>query len=254
MSKNSGKIDLFKNKIKITKHRSATEEEIQDKINKGTFSGISDMSIEETIGEISNSKELATKILKDNINVENEINEILDKDKNYKNAKSSITPKLILKYQKTNDNKNTEKINDDIHEHGVILSKGQELFHGGLPGKEVGETIKSTGVFSTSLNPYVAKQNALHNRKAFNDNELNINCIKVEDEITKAFYFNNRTNHGHEKEVLIEKDIEIKVISKTKVGEMKVTDDKSETKIIPVYISELEIRKLQDDKNKNIKI
>lgn len=254
MSTNSGKIDLFKNKIKITEHRSATEEEIQDKIKNGTFNCITDMHIKETIGEISNSKELATKILKDNINVENEINEILDENKNYKNAKSSKTPKSILKYQKTNDNKDTEKINEDIHEYGIKLSKGQELFHGGLPGKEVGEIIKSTSVFSISLNPYVARQNALHNGKAFNDEELNINCIKVEDEITKAFFFNNRTNHGHEREVLIEKDIEMEVISKTKVGEMEVTNGKFEIKTIPVYVSELKIRKLQYDKDKNIKI
>ena len=154
MNKKAEIIDLYKNKIKITNYRPATKEEIQVKIDTGTFSDIRDMHVKEKIGEISNSKELVTKMLKDKINVEHEINEILDKNKNYKNAKSSKTPKSILKYQKTNDN-NTEKINNDIHEHGVILPKGQELFHGGLTGKKVGDTIKSVEVFSTSLNPYV---------------------------------------------------------------------------------------------------
>ena len=253
MNKKAEIIDLYKNKIKITNYRPATKEEIQVKIDTGTFSDIRDMHVKEKIGEISNSKELVTKMLKDKINVEHEIPEILDKNKNYKNAKSSKTPKSILKYQKTNDN-NTEKINNDIHEHGVILPKGQELFHGGLTGKKVGDTIKSVEVFSTSLNPYVARQNALHNKKAFNDNELNINCIINKDENIKAFYFNNRTNHGNEREVLIEKDIEMKVISKTKVGEIEVTNDEYESKIVPAYVTHLEIKKLHDDKDHNIKI
>lgn len=254
MNKKAEIIDLYKDKIKITNYRTATKEEIQVKIDNGTFSGIIDMHVKENIGEISNSKELVTKMLKDKINVENEINKILDKDKNYKNAKSSKTPKSILKYQKTNDNKNTEKINNDIHEHGVILPKGQELFHGGLTGKKVGDTIKSVEVFSTSLNPYVARQNALHNKKAFEDNELNINCIINKDENIKAFYINDRTQHSNEREVLIEKDIEMKVISKTKVGEMEVNNGEHESKIVPVYVSHLEITKSQDDKDHNIKI
>lgn len=47
MNKKAGKIDLFKNenKIKITKYRDATKEEIDTKINNGTFSGIKDMRI-----------------------------------------------------------------------------------------------------------------------------------------------------------------------------------------------------------------
>ncbi|MFW2580019.1 hypothetical protein [Aliarcobacter butzleri] len=247
MNKKVEIIDLYKNKIRITEYRTATEEEIQAKINNGTFSGISDMHTKETIGEISNSYELATKILKDHINIENEINEILDKDKNYKNAKSSKTPASILKYQKTNTKIN-EKVNNEIHEHGVILTKGQELFHGGLTNTKEGDVIISKGVFSTSLNPYVARQNALHNGKAYDDNELNLNCIKIEDEDIRAFVFNARTTHGHEKELLLEKDIEIKVVKKTKVGEIEVTNGKSETKIIPKYVSEVEIKKLQDDK------
>ena len=70
----------------------------------------------------------------------------------------------------------------------------------------------------------------------------------------KAFYFNNRTNHGNEREVLIEKDIEMKVISKTKVGEIEVTNDEYESKIVPAYVTHLEIKKLHDDKDHNIKI
>lgn len=249
MDKKAEKIDLYKNKIKITKSRNATQEEIDNKIKNGTFHGIMDMYVNEIIEEISDSLELATKIFKDRIDVEYEINEILEKDKNYKTAMSPKTPEAILKYQKTN-NKDAEKINKEIHEYGVVLSKGQELFHGGLTATKEGDLIISEDVFSTSLNPYVARQNALHNSKAYNDNELNLNCIRIIDDNIKAFVFNSKTKHANEKEILLEKDIEIKVISKTKVAEMEVTNFDSLSKKIPVYVSELEIRKLKDSKDK----
>lgn len=244
MDKKAEKIDLYKNKIKIINSRNATQEEIDNKIKNGTFHGIMDTYINETIKEISDSSELATKILKDSIDVENEINEMLEKDKSYKTAMSPKTPEAILKYQKTN-NKNSEKINKEIHEFGVVLTKGQELFHGGLPATKEGDLIISEDVFSTSLNPYVARQNAFHNSKAYNDNELNLNCIKILDDNIRAFVFNSKTKHANEKEILLEKDIEIEVVKKTKVGEMPATNVKSEIKIIPMYVTEIEIRKLK---------
>lgn len=199
----------------------------------------------EVVRTLKNPLELTTAILKDNINMENTINDELSKNKAYKDAQSLKTPKSILKYQKSNNKKLQDEVNKEIKEYGVTLAKGQVLFHGGLASKKVGETIETTDTLSTTLIPEVARQNALHNGKAYKENELNINIIKLEDENIDGFVFNNRTNHSNEKEVLLEKDLELKVKKKTKIGDMEVCNGKSEYKTIPVYISEIEVSKVK---------
>lgn len=236
MDRKAKKIDIFEDgPLKVT---NGTPFHI--KINEDLF--IKDTK--ETVElEIKTHFELAMTILKDNINTENLINDKLSKNKAYKDAQSHDTPKSILKYQKSNDKKLQDEVNKEIKEHGITLAKGQVLFHGGLPNTKVGDTIETTDTLSTTLNPHVAISNALHNSKAYEENELNLNTIKLEDENIYGFLFNNRTNHSNEKEVLLANNLKLTVKNKTKVKNMEVCNGKLEYKTIPVYISEVEVSK-----------
>lgn len=244
MNKKVDKIDIFEdNPLDIIDIRSATPEEMAEKKDTEKPFNISDTIKREVVGTLKDPLELATAILKDNINMEHTINDELSKNKAYKNAQSPKTPKSILKYQKSNNKKLQDKVNEEIKEHGVDLAKGQVLFHGGLPNTKVGDTIETTDTLSTTLNPHVAISNALHNGKAEEEGELNLNILTTKDEDIKAFIFNNRTKHSNEKEVLLENNLQLTVKNKIKVREMKVIGKRGKEKIVPMYITEHEVSK-----------
>lgn len=243
LSKKIKEINIFKEALEIKKLSDATQEEIEAKQNKNIISIVELLHVNETVATVSNNEELLKIVFEKKLLVEKEIDEVLKNNKCYKKAQSPKTPNSILKYQKTNDKKLMQNVNNDIKEHGVILSSEQELLHGGLTGTNEGDVINTNQTFSTTFDPYVAISNSLHNNKAFNDNELNINIIKIKDDNINAFVFNNRTGKSHEKEVLIEKDINLKVTSKTNVCDYEVYNSKQQSKIGPVYISEVEATK-----------
>lgn len=245
MNKKAELINICENNFPIVNKRFSTMEELKA---KESFN-IKNILIKEIVGEVSNNYELGKKVLENKIMIEPDIVNSLNKNKNYRNARVSKTPKALLKYQKNNDNNLREQVNKEIQEHGLFISKGQELFHGGLPNKEVGDIIITDRVLSTSLNPYVARQNGLHNCKAYDDGELTLNYISIQDENIKGIFLNNRTNHGHEKEVILEKNLEMKVVSKIKISDIQVSKDNCKDKTIPVYLEKLELRKFKDKKN-----
>ncbi len=244
MARKAKKIDIFEDKpLDIIDIRRATLEEMAEKKDTEKPFNISDTIKREVVGTLKDSLELATAILKDDVNMENSINDELSKNKAYKDAQSPKTPKSILKYQKTNNKKFQDEVNKEIKEHGVNLAKGQALFHGGLENKKVGDTIETTDTLSTTLNPHVAISNALHNGKAEKEGELNLNILTTKDEDVKAFIFNNRTKMSHEKEVLLERGLELKVNKRTKIKNMEVMGKDFKEKTISVYVSEVEVSK-----------
>lgn len=52
-----------------------------------------------------------------------------------------------------------------------------------------------------------------------------------------------KTNMAQEKEVLLEKNIQIVVKERTKIREMEITNGNDNSKIVPVYHTELIIKK-----------
>lgn len=242
MAKKINKIDLFEEKMKVTKIRNLTFKEMEEKSKNSDFSGIQDSFVEETIEEVSNNSELAKAIAKNN-NMEAIVNNTLEKNKTYKKAQCFKTPKSTLEYQKTNNRKLCDKVNEEIKKHGVILSEGQELFHGGLPNTKVGDVIKTNEILSTTLNPHVAIANGIHNEKAYNDNELNLNCIVLNDDNIHGIVCNNRSIRKNEKEVILEKDIQYEVVSKTHLCNITVENLNLDTKSVSLNFVQLQAKK-----------
>ena len=245
MAKKIAKIDIFENgnKLDITRIRNATLEEVEAKRKKSSNISATDFIVNEIIGKISNNDELAISILKDREKVQHEIENALKKNKAYKEAKSPKTPESLRKYQQHNDKTNMKQINDDIKEFGGTLSTGQVLFHGGLTNAKVGDTIDDKQTLSTSLCPHVAISNALHKGKAFDENELNLNLVIIEDDDINAFVYNGKTKFAHEKEVLLESNLSLLVDNKIKVNEMEVTNGKGDFKKVPVYLTKVKVKK-----------
>lgn len=245
MAKKIDKIDIFNggNTIEVTNTRRSTPEEMEEKRKKSTGISAADFIEKETVAIITNNEELTNAILKERKMLSNEINDALDKNEVYSKAKATKTPKLLLKYQKTNDKNDMEQIDKDVKEHGVILSEGQVLYHGGLSNVKVGDTIDCNQTLSTSLNIHAAVSNALHKGKAFIEGEVNLNYITVEDDNVNAFIFGSKTKMAHEKEVLLEKDIQIIVKEKTKIREMEVTNGEGNSKTVPVNLTKISIKK-----------
>lgn len=245
MAKKIDKIDIFNggNTIKVTNIRRSTPEEMEEKRKKSTGISAADFIEKETVSIITNNEELTNAILKDRRMLSNEINNALDKNEVYSKAKTPKTPKSLLKYQKTNDKKDMKQINIDLKEHGVTLSAGQVLYHGGLSNVKIGDIIDCNQTLSTTLNVHVAVSNALHNSKAFKEGEVNLNYITVEDDNVDAFIFGSKTKMAHEKEVLLEKDIQIIVKERTKIREMEVTNGEGNSKTVPVNLTKITIKK-----------
>ena len=244
MAKKIDKIDIFnKGKIDIVKPRFPTIEEMME-TNKKSSNKKTAIDIKgDIIDQISNNVELVTKVLKDGLKVNAEIENVLKNNSEYKKAKSSKTPKSLLHYQKTNDKKNMDKINEDIIESGVILSIGQEVLHGGLPNTKVGEVIPTTQTLSTTLAPNMAEDNANYLDKAKDAEELNINILTIKSNNIHAFVYNNKTQKAHEKEIILEKGLELVIEERTKVSETKRVNEDGSEKIISKYLTKISVKK-----------
>jgi len=196
-------IDILEKPFDILKNRKATEKELKYGASPLLIIG----GVEEKTGEVDNYFDLAKETILGNIN-SNQVDKKLKSDTNYKKAQASKTPKKLLDYQKTNDKSLQQEVNKEVVNNGIVLLKGQVLFHGGdLQNKD--SDITTIETLSSTLNPHVAISNALHRCKAFHRGEVHLNILIIKDETIKAFVFNNRTKMSHEKEVLLENDLKI---------------------------------------------
>lgn len=244
MAKKIDKIDIYNGgKLDIIKPRFCTLEERIEIDKKSTIKNGSKYILHDVVDQISNNDELITKVLKDNLKVSTEIDNALKNNSNYKKAKALKTPKSLLNYQKTNNKAHMDKINVDIIESGVILSPGQEVIHGGLPNTKVGDVIITTQTLSTTLDPNIAVNNADYLDKAYEAEELNINILKIESDDIHALVFNGKTKMGHEKEVILEKGLELVIEERTKVSEIERVKEDGSKKMISKYVTKISVKK-----------
>ena len=244
MAKKIDKIDIFSGgKLDIVKPRFCTLEERIEIDKKSTIKNGAKYIKHDVVDQISNNVELVTKVLKDGLKVNTEVDNALKNNSDYKKAKNPKTPKYLLHYQKTNDKKNMDKMNEDIIESGVILSIGQEVLHGGLPNTKVGDVILTTQTLSTTLAPNMAEDNANHLDKAKDAEELNINILKIESPNIHALVFNGKTKMGHEKEIILEKGLELVIEERTKVSEIERVNEDGSKKMISKYVTKISVKK-----------
>lgn len=197
--------------------------------------------------DICNHEELAEYVVKtgSNNNTRSVVDNKLNENKQYKDSQIKKTPPATLKYKDTNSAKLQNKVNEEIQKHGVILHTDQVLYHGGLFNIKDKTNPKRT--LSTTLNPEVALAECYHKGKAYKEGEVNINILTIKDDDIKAIVFNNRIKMSHEREILLEQDLEFVTKCKKQYGTTKFAAVKDTTnmveKEVPVYITKIEVYK-----------
>ena len=187
-----------------------------------------------------------------NHDLQNHISNALDSNDNFKALRAkvpSITPKELSNYQKIydkDDNEIKNKADNKIEKIGTLLPMDQELFHGGkLINTSEDDTLMLSSPLSTTFDPVIAKIEAIHKGKAYDEGELNINIIKNKSSKVKCFPYRHKgTTFGHEKEVLIQSGVKLVIKDKKKIAETSVhkyENGKTIEKVVPVYITNIEI-------------
>lgn len=169
---------------------------------------------------------------------------VLDASADYKawiKAMPGRKPKAIATYQSNYDKRNDAAVNIDILAHGDTLDAGQILFHGGhLIGKA--GTIVMSRPLSTTFNLNVAFANALWKAKAYDAGRLDLIVLKTATAATKAYVFNRRGRHSHEREVLLPANTTLKLVREICLQTaFNVKKEGFPDKTIPIYVVEVEV-------------
>lgn len=183
---------------------------------------------------VSNHVEAAFCVLQDRCTsiLDSHIDSFLQEDPNF-NHIISLMPKELPEYlsrYKSGHKDISSDVDEEIERYGIVLPKGQYLFHGGVLKDEIGRAVPCQTEFftarplSTSISPEKAVLLAEHNGKAYDDNELNLNIIEIRGQATKSFVFNIKEGHehAHEKEILFKSGLNLKITRKTYIGHKNV--------------------------------
>lgn len=176
--------------------------------------------------------------------LERRIRDELDRNNVYKSwraAMPSRAPEAIAKYQKKYKHCDLSAANNDVLTHGDVLSMGQRLFHGGFWRAGQSPCV-TTRLFSTSLSPYVAFQNALEGGKAHAAGRLDLMVLRVVTPKAKAYVFRPRGSKlGHEYEVLLSSGLCFTLQSDICVRSDFSAGSTSGSKEIPVHVLEIDV-------------
>ncbi|ESN22848.1 MULTISPECIES: hypothetical protein [Enterobacter cloacae complex] len=218
-------INQFLVPFEIWQTREPTESEFQNRLASGMHPLLCFESIKTNFIDVINSPEKCAYYLA-NQQYNKEIDDYIETSLNNPNsnfnasrdAMPSITPAILSGYQRFyNPNANMNNVNNEIVASGRSLADGQVLFHGGalLKGVQVGESLTLTRPLSTSLSPSMAIRNGEWKGKFYHENEANLVILTACSMTHNAFVFKIKgTNKGHEKEVLIQSNAVLKVVSR----------------------------------------
>ena len=219
-------INQFLIPYEIWDKRDPTQSEIQDRMASGIHPSLCFDSVKTNLIDVINSPEKAANYLAYR-QYGKEIDDCIETslcntESNYiaaRKAMPSITPATLSQYQRLyGPNTNMSNVNTEIVSSGKSLADGQVLFHGGslLAGVQVGESLTITRPLSTSLSPSMALRNGEWRDKFYRDNEANLVILTACSMTHNAFIFKiNGTDKGHEKEVLIQSNAVLKVVSRS---------------------------------------
>ncbi|WP_425624877.1 hypothetical protein [Agrobacterium radiobacter] len=176
--------------------------------------------------------------------LENHICNALDASKVYKawlKAMPTKKPPAIKTYQSNYDKRNDAAVDSEIIANGDTLDSGQILFHGGLWTGGKGSMV-TTRPLSTTFNPNVAFVEVLHRSKAYDAGRLDLIVMTTKTATTKAFVFNGRGNHAHEREVLLPANTTLTFVRETCLRtDLNVAKAGLPDKTIPVFVVEVEV-------------
>lgn len=233
-------INVFEKPCEIYSTRNATEAEMMEQLKNQEELTL--FVKDELLKRIDTHVEAVKHILDvqvDNV-LESHIDNALKNNKKLKTWEKTLpskTPKSLVKYQKEySKEKNNKEVDQNINQHGGLLSDGQILFHGGTFEKTTLDQFTTSKPLSTTFCPQIALRNAEFGGKAYDENEINIYVLTVKNSKTNVFKFKqNGTNFGHEKEVLFAAGADITIMNK-----VKICDDRKVCKCNPKSTSILE--------------
>ena len=129
-----------------------------------------------------------------------------------------IFPLVLKNYQSSFPRYNKEELELEMEKLNTTLSDGQYLFHGGQwPNSKENEIILENS-FSTSFCPQVALRNAEHRGKGYTQNHIDLFVLRTVQSDTKVFaYDQNKSDFGHEKEILFAKGAKLKLIKRENI-------------------------------------
>lgn len=218
-------INQFLTPYEIWQTRPPTKSEIHDRMASGMHPLICFEPVKINRVDVINSPEKAAFYLA-NKHYDKQIDDCIqislnNTDSNYyasRKAMPSKTPAILSQYQRLyGPNINMNNVNTEVVSSGESLADGQVLFHGGsfLKGVQVDESLTIRRPLSTSLSPSMAIRNGEWRGKFYHDNEANLVILTACSMTHNAFIFKiNGTDKGHEKEVLIQANAILKVVSR----------------------------------------
>lgn len=222
-------INQFLTPYEIWQTREPSELEIQSRMTSGMHPLFCLEPVKINCIDVINSPDKAAYYLA-NRQYDKEIDDCIDislnnAQSNYnasRKAMPSITPAVLSQYQRLYSfSTNMNDVNTEVVSSGKPLADGQILFHGGclLKGLQVGKSLALTRPLSTSLSPSMAIRNGEWRGKFYHDNEANLIILTARSMTHKTFIFKiNGTDKGHEKEVLIQKNAVLKIVSRTLIN------------------------------------
>ncbi|WP_155648081.1 hypothetical protein [Burkholderia cepacia] len=228
--------------------REATTEEMMASQQAGKFS--MDVNVQ-LIARIASESDAARYMITQCVDngLEGHIDRALREDSSFRQwlqAMPNATPFALETYQQAYPPDDFHAVDLAINEHGVALSPGQLLFHGGTIAFPPDGALVTTRPFSSTLCPQVALRSAEWSGKAYEADQVNLYLLRVVSPNTKVFVFDpNGFDKGHEKEVLFASGTKLILRSRYAVREdyqvSIMKDWRTESKIVKAYLCEVDV-------------
>jgi hypothetical protein len=168
--------------------------------------------------------------------------------KQWLKAMPDATPLALEAYQQDYPPQDYGPVDDAIRAHGIALSPGQMLFHGGHIGLKLDDEFVTTRPLSATFCPQVALRSAEWRGKAYEAGQVCLYLLRVISQDTKAFVFDpDASDKGNEKEVLLASGARLIQRQKNEVRRgynvSRFNTDKmdSESRLVPVYLCVVDV-------------
>lgn len=135
------------------------------------------------------------------------------KQPNWKTTDQIKMSNALQTYQQKYTQSDKAQVDAEIKNLGMTMTPGQILYHGGVLNVD-----KSTNPvvliepLSTTINPVIAVNEALHKGKAYTSGVFHLNVIRINNSNVRVYPFKANRKMSHEAEVLLEAGISLRKI------------------------------------------
>lgn len=246
MNNKSVIVNVFANKYERWQTRSASLEELTDRVKNQGMSMADACHIKtQLINLISTHSEAASYLLLEHADngLAQHIEKALESSTEYRQLLKQMpksTPKALTTYQSRFSDADIAQADNAIKAYGILISEGQILFHGGHWTSHE-PSIVTLHPFSTSFCPQVALRNAEWKGKAYNSGRIDLMVVRVTNPKTKAYVYNLRGKHAHEKEVVFASGALLTRVRETFITNYTAYSNYQLTANVPAYVIEVEV-------------